>query len=63
MNASKELIMNRFRWKDKKAIKDLPVPIEDDNIKGIYEDIEKIHNRKKSSSLDLDIHYLMRKLI
>lgn len=63
MNSSKELIISNFQWKKDKPIEDLPLPIENDKQKCIYEDIENIHNRKKASSLDLDIHFLLRKLI
>lgn len=63
MDLARQLYIVRSQWEDEKAIKDSPVSEENDKWLAIYEDIEKIINGKKQSSLDLDIHLLLNKLV
>lgn len=63
MDLAKQLYIVRSQWKDEKAIKNSPVSIENDKWLAIYEDIENTINGKKQSSLDLDIHLLLNRLV
>ena len=63
MDLVKQLHIVRSHWKDEKTIKNSQLSKENDNGLAIYEDIEKINNAKKQSSLDLDIHLLLNRLV
>ena len=63
MDLVKQLHIVRSHWKDEKIIKNSQLSKENDNGLAIYEDIEKINNAKKQSSLDLDIHLLLNRLV
>ena len=63
MDLVKQLHIVRSHWKDEKIIKNSQLSKENDNGLAIYEDIEKIVNGKKQSSLDLDINLLLNRLV
>lgn len=63
MDLTKNLYIVHSKGKDKKPIKNSPPSIENDNWMAIYEDIEKVINGKKPSSLDIDVHLLMNRLM
>lgn len=63
MSFVSDLKITLLKENDRNMIRNLPISKEIDNWLSIYENIERIDNDKKQSSMDLDIQLLLRSIV